>query len=425
MPEVHWKRGGSNSPRIVHCPGSVAIADKYPSDPSSAAAIDGTHTHTAVEYCLINSVVDAHTLEGTHMEDHEGRFDIDRARADRIQVALDYVYARMADLAQKGYWPQLHVEAFVDAGKRWDVPEWGGSMDISLTWSEGARKCAEGIDYKDGARAVKPVTYQLITYIEGLANEVNGGEDFDEVTVTIVQPKVSSQPSSHRYSKEEYAAKRDKLRDAMRLSCEPDAPREAGEWCTFCSGAKPGRCPEWQGQAKGALDALFDKPNMPPPLEGELLPAEVDNAPVLPFQFPEIGEDMSDDQLESILDVEEIILGLLKEAKAEALRRQQNGLAEFTNWTLGETVTHRKFDKGAMATIQAMKIKQDIYLDKKLKTPKQLLASEGFKALSEKKQEAIRDLIVKPPGKPVMIHKSDALENQSDLVAQIPTLNEV
>lgn len=424
MPELHWERGGSNSTRILECPGSVAMAAKYPADPSSAAAIDGTHTHTAVEYCLRNTVLDAHTLEGTELEDHEGKFVIDKHRADRMQVAIDYVHARMNDLAMRGAWPALHIERFVDAGKRYGIPRWGGSMDMALTWTDGARKCAEGIDYKDGAKAVDPKTYQLITYIEGLANEVNGQQDFDEVTATIVQPKVKGEPISHRYTKEQFKAKRDVLKKAMEVSCEDDAPRCAGEHCTFCPGAKPGRCPEWQAKTKGALDALFEQPNMPPPmLEGEVLPAEVANAPVVPFQFPEIGEDMSDQQLESILDAEDIILGLLKEAKAEALRRQQNGTAEFENWTLGETQTHRKFVKGAVDALKKMRLKKEVYLDEKLKTPKQLLATEGFKELSERRQEAIRNLIEKPPGKPIMIPRSTAIEDQSDLIRQIPTLN--
>lgn len=424
MPEIHWARGGSNSTRIVHCPGSVAIAAKYPPSPSSAAAIDGTHTHTCVEYCLRNAVADAHTLEGTTMTDHEGEFTIDRARADRIQVALDYVYSRMNSLAMRGFWPQLHIERFVDAGKRHGIPEWGGSMDISLTWMEGPKRCAESIDFKDGAMKVKPETFQLITYTEGLANEVNDGKDFDEVTTTIIQPKVSGEPSSYRYSKEGYASKRDILRDAMAQSCEADAPRCAGEWCTFCAGAMMGRCPEWQAQAKTSLDNLFAQPNLPPPVEGELVPAELDQAPALPFQFPEIGEETSDEQLEGILDSEGIILGLLKEAKAEALRRAQEGQTEFQNWTIGETLTHRKFVKGAEAMLKKMKLKQDVYLEKKLKTPKQLLAAEGFKSLGDEEQEAIRNMIEKPPGKPILIPKASAITDQSDLLAQIPKLNE-
>jgi hypothetical protein len=400
------------------------MAAKYPADPSSPAAIDGTHTHTALEYCLTNAVVDAHTLEGTEMEDHEGTFTIDKGRADRIQVALDYVYRRMNDLALRGYWPQLHIERFVDTGKRFNIPRWGGSQDIALTWTEGTRKCVESIDYKDGAKAVDPKTFQLVTYTAGLANELNGGNDFDDITVTIIQPKVSAEPKSHRYTKMQFVDKLGELAVSMRESCNSDAPREAGEWCTFCPGAKMGRCPEWQADAKGALDNLFMQPNMPPPLEGELLPAEVQNAPAMPFQFPEIGEETSDEQLESILDAEDIILGLLKEAKAEALRRQQEGKAEFHNWTLGETKTHRKFVKGALDALKKMKLRKEVYLEEKLKTPKQLLATDAFKALSDNRKEAIKNLIEKPPGKPTLVPKSTALEDQTNLLSGIPQLPE-
>jgi len=421
MPTEHWERGGSNSTRIFHCPGSVEMAKKYPAEPSSAAAIDGTHTHSVLEHCLRESIADARTLIGTELEDHEGKFEIDKARAERVNVALDYVNARMDTLAKAGSWPALHIERFVDTGKAFDIPRWGGSMDISLTWTDAAGDHIEGIDYKDGAKAVDPRTLQLVTYLAGMRNELNEGRPYAGYIATIIQPKVSAEPLSYRYSHEAFEEKLGPLAEAMALSCDPEAPREAGDHCTFCVGAKPGRCPEWQARAKGALDVLFESPPVPPVMEDTGGTALVEAAPAVPFQFPEIGEETSNETLEQILDAEDIILGLIKEAKAEAIRRAEAG-TEFEQWTLGQGRTNRRFAKGAENELKKLRIKKDVYLEEKLKTPKGVLSSDEFKALPETKQQKIMDLIIKPEGKPTLVPKSTAIEDQSDLVAKIPQL---
>jgi hypothetical protein len=420
MPEIHWERGGSNSSRIVACPGSVEMAKRYPAPPSSGAAIDGTHSHHLLEHCLENRIVDVSSMIGIELEDHEGKFVTDKARAARVQIAVDYVHARMKDLAQRGMWPQLHVERFVDAGKRFDIPRWGGSMDICLTWRGPEEDGVEGIDFKDGVAPVQPETYQLVTYLLGIENDINDGESFDTCIATIIQPKVAAEPKSYVYTPAEFAIKVEKLAEAMELSCDPEAPRKSGEHCKFCVGASPGRCPEWQAEAKQGLDALFAAPPVPP---GSDTDVAVVAEPVIPFQFPEIGEETSDEQLAQILDAKEIILGLLKEAEAEALQREQEKPGRYENWVIGETRTNRRFAKGALDQIKKMKVKQDVYLEKKLKTPKGVLSSEEFKALPEDKQEKIKELIVKPDGKPVLVPKATAIEDHSDLVADIPKLD--
>lgn len=79
------------------CPASVRESAKYPNKPSGPAAIDGTHTHTLLEHCLLQ-VHDAAHYIGMVLKDHEGEFMVDAERAERVQLALDYIDKRYTEM---------------------------------------------------------------------------------------------------------------------------------------------------------------------------------------------------------------------------------------------------------------------------------------------------------------------------------------
>lgn len=88
----HTRISPSNAHRWIKCPGSVRLCDGEESS-SSPASIDGTHTHTLLEMC-IKSNNDPSNMVGVTLFDHEGSFVVDTDRADRVQVALDYIRSR-------------------------------------------------------------------------------------------------------------------------------------------------------------------------------------------------------------------------------------------------------------------------------------------------------------------------------------------
>ena len=71
MSTGHAKLSPSKRHRWAACPGSVREEAAYPEQPSGAAAIDGTRSHTLLEYCIKNGVIDPMTLVGTTMKDDE------------------------------------------------------------------------------------------------------------------------------------------------------------------------------------------------------------------------------------------------------------------------------------------------------------------------------------------------------------------
>jgi hypothetical protein len=89
---THAKLNPSSAHRWTRCPGSIREEAKYP-DNSGPAAVDGTHTHSLLEMCLVTGM-DPMMFVGQTSSDHEGTYTIDKDRAARVQVAIDYVRER-------------------------------------------------------------------------------------------------------------------------------------------------------------------------------------------------------------------------------------------------------------------------------------------------------------------------------------------
>lgn len=384
---VHWPRGGSISDRIVPCHGCVNEAEQYPADPSTSYAIDGTHDHSALELALNHNIVDARLLKGRVYRDHEGEYEVTDERAARVNVALEYVNRKMRNSNTL----QLWTERFVDAGQVFGIPGWGGSADIILF--DPNHQYLEVIDYKGGGRPVSPETYQMVTYGIGARALLPDLSPSTPTVCTIIQPKVSREPKSVTYSPMEWDVKVKILADAMRKSLDPNAARVAGDHCRYCRGAKPGRCPEFNETANKGVRTMFD------------------NTPQLglqtaPLQIPVIGEQSTNEELAAILDAEPLIKSLIKEAQDEAIRRAREG-QRIPGRKLVRGTTQRRWTDDAFETLSSMRVKAEVYSEKKLKSPAKVVDSDEFKSLSETQQKKISALVVKPEGPLKLVPESD------------------
>jgi len=383
---VHWPRGGSNSDRIVACPGSVNEAAKYPAEPSGRAAIDGTHTHTLVEVSLRDRRPPKEYV-GARLGDHEGEFVVDEARARRAEAAYNYVVRKLDEI------PDLEVltEQFYDTGSQFGIPQWGGSVDI-LLYSDSY---FEVVDYKDGGKPVDPETYQLVTYALGASAEL-GIPDHIPTVVTVIQPKVFAEPNSVTYDPLTFDVKTKILTKAMYESLSPDAPRNAGDHCRYCPGAKPGRCDVYNQTAQEGVNLMNQSLS-------ETSPGLPD---ALPLQLPKIGAQSTNEQLAAILDAEPLIKELLKEAHEEAVKRARNG-QKIPGRKLIRGTSQRRWREGALETLSSMRVKASVYTESKLRSPKGVIESDAFRDLSETQQKKITDLVFKPEGALKLVPEAD------------------
>ena len=161
---THSKLSPSSRHRWSKCPGSVREEAKYPEQPSGPAAIDGTHSHTLLEWTLelfptLGVIRNAAEALGLTFKDHEGEFVVDADRAERVQLAVDYVRGHLvADPLCK-----IISERRVNPASLVGRDDMSGTVDIQIISGNGRH--VELIDYKDGMGVVEAAgNHQLEQY---------------------------------------------------------------------------------------------------------------------------------------------------------------------------------------------------------------------------------------------------------------------
>jgi hypothetical protein len=229
---THSKLSPSKAYRWLACPGSVREESRYPDEPSGPSAIDGTHTHSLLEHCIKNSG-DPTKMVGVKMKDHEGEFVVDRERADRVRVALDYVNTQAGFIGTVVPEQRVHLRHLVGRD------DMDGTCDVQIKNPD----VLEIIDYKDGMNEVEAKDNpQLELYALGaLASyglPVNGDYPFTTVRTTIIQPKmaIKGKPAitSHVLTVPELMGKIGKFVAGAAATDRPDAPLVAGAHCKYC-----------------------------------------------------------------------------------------------------------------------------------------------------------------------------------------------
>lgn len=320
---THAKLSPSSRHRWQLCPGSVREERKYPDSKGGPAAIDGTHSHTLLEKCITARIGRADHFVGMTLEDHEGSFTVDAVRAERVQVALDYIYK------------QAHCAVAVAAETRvglYDLTgrdDLDGQLDVQLFYNDGD---IEIIDYKDGMTPVDAVdNAQLEQYALGAVDAACTQPD-SLVYMTIIQPKLRVK-GMEPISRTSMTALELRSRVLPKLIVEaaatdnPDAPLVPGDkQCRNC-------------KAKGGCSALVNK-NMeavgmffkPITTISEI---DITENTKTDHPFQSVAQQsatkdpttMSNDELRELLEAAPLMRQMLQAAEEEAENRAKAGQA--------------------------------------------------------------------------------------------------
>jgi len=328
---THSRLSPSSRHRWSVCPGSVREEAKYPERPSGPAAIDGTHSHTLLETCLKESKF-ADEYIGKELKDHEGSFVVDAQRAERVQVALDYVNKRITEINQDKI---IVSNAVVKTEQRVDPKvitgrdDLSGTVDIQIIGGT----VYEIIDYKDGMQRVDAMgNLQLEQYAIGAISDilidfkeyratgklqdwVSDYYDFTTVRMTIIQPKLALRGlppiTSWDVKVADIAKASGTLINQAAATDDPNAPLVPGEsQCKYCRAS--GSC---SAKANAALEASGI--TFHPIVENNLDvvqqaaskdPATLDNA-----------------QLVRLVEAAPLLRQMIEGAEEEALRRMKAG----------------------------------------------------------------------------------------------------
>lgn len=225
--------GGSTAKRVINCPGSVALVQQMPPQPSSKYADEGTLLHNVISELLDSDTALPEDFLGTKYNEQELTQDLIDEKLLPALAALDEIDPddRM----------QYAVETLVNFGDL--LPGVFGSTDflgriddkaIVLDWKFGS-----------GVAVSAEENDQLMFYAAAAMRTPNAHWVFDgatEIELIIVQP-----PSIKRWTTTPERIKQfeRELVAAVKTAQKPDAPLKTGDHCRWCA-AKP-ICPQMNG----------------------------------------------------------------------------------------------------------------------------------------------------------------------------------
>lgn len=308
----HAKLSPSKRHRWAVCPGSIREEAKYPDDGGGPAAIDGTHSHTLLEHCIKNGLSDPLDQVGEKFADHEGEFVVDKDRAHRVKLAINYIVERSVGGILKVVSEQK-VEPEHLLGRK----DLSGTVDcqiIGVDW-------IEIIDYKDGMGVVSAEgNVQLEQYaygvLAGYELPINVPYPVSRVIMTIIQPKLALKGmpiiTSHEVKVSDLLSNIGTIVLQAAATDKPDAPLVPGDsQCKFCK-AK-GSCAALASNVMKEVGIMF--PSIVTSTDTDISISTADKDPTT----------MDDAQIKQIMEAAPLMRQLLEGVEAEALRRLQAG----------------------------------------------------------------------------------------------------
>lgn len=311
MSQKHAGLSPSSAHRWMRCPGSVREVYNYPAGGTrSEAAIDGTHSHKLLEYCVTYECT-ANSMVGKTLTDDDGAFIVTMERAERTQLAIDYIVQRVDKYGGGG---GTFSEQEVNTGIYLNRNDVYGTIDFAIY----AENYLEIIDFKDGAFPVSAIdNEQLEIYALGELDNLKRNSpgvfiNPSNVVMTILQPKLkqigqSEYISSVTMPTQTLLGKVHDFKMGALATDIPDAPLVPGEkQCKFCP--HKGACSVSISHTLNLSGIKFG--------DVSITKQAVDKEPA----------DLTDAQIAEIIEATPLLRQMMSAVADEALRRVQMGI---------------------------------------------------------------------------------------------------
>ena len=240
--------GGSTAKRVMNCPGSVALVQKMPPQPSNKYADEGTLLHNVIAEIVMS---DKHPEEFLHTKYNDQILTLELIDNKLVPAlaALDVIDPNK----------EMEIEAETRVGFGDLLPDVFGSTD--LIGRIGKRAVVLDWKFGDGVAVEVEENPQLMFYAAAAMRTEETKWAFDgveEIEMVIVQPPqvkrwVTTPARIAQFEKE--------LVRAVKLAQQPNAELKIGDHCRWCA-AKP-ICPQMTGAVDRALKTSIDDLDAP------------------------------------------------------------------------------------------------------------------------------------------------------------------
>ncbi len=374
----HAKLSASGSPRWINCPGSVRMEEGKPNT-SSDAAREGSAAHALLEKCLLEKQYDAAEFLGDliFIDDIGKNWYVNDEMVRYINEVIEYV-------------GEIVPIELCMAEKTVDFSPWVkggfGTADIICIY-DGVLYVFD-LKYGRGHRVEAKNNSQFRLYGLGSINDFEMLEDFDEVRMVVLQPRL------HHYDSETMALDdllewgHDVVRPAALLTEAPNAPIAPGEeqclWCTAKATCKP-----LADFAFTSVIGDFDD------LEEAVEVIATDG----------VDRELTEKEFWVILENITLIEGWCKSMKAHAYSEIESGI---------DAPNHKLVEGKSNRAIKDEK-KTEAFLRRKLGFPiKQVMREQQIKTitgiekmLDKDQKKLFAKFLHKPKGNPSLVKKSD------------------
>jgi hypothetical protein len=235
--------GGSTAKRVMNCPGSVALVQKMPPQPSNKYADEGTLLHNVIAEIVMT---DKHPEEFLHTKYNDQILTLDLIDNKLVPAlaALDVIDPNK----------EMEIEAETRVGFGDLLPDVFGSTD--LIGRIGKRAVVLDWKFGDGVAVEVEENPQLMFYAAAAMRTEEtkwAFKDIEEIEMVIVQPPqvkrwVTTPARIAQFEKD--------LVKAVKLAQQPNAELKIGDHCRWCA-AKP-ICPQMTGAVDRALKTSID-----------------------------------------------------------------------------------------------------------------------------------------------------------------------
>lgn len=351
---AHAKLGASSADRWMNCPGSVQLSEGMPDSKSEHAAL-GTKAHDLAELCL------KHKLDAIELPDNDEWAQYPHDMRHYVQQYLDYVRARLFETGGR-----LLVEQRVDYSD-W-VPGGFGTSDAIILADD--RIICVDLKYGTGVKVYAERNRQAMLYALGAYSGYwYDLPDAPKVESVIVQPRLDHIDEAEQ-TLEELLAFADEARKAAELALSDNPPLVPGDkQCRFC-------------RAKAVCRARADR-NLSIAVEEFGEPVPVPDK----LDLDEIGE---------LLPKLDDIAQWVKDVKEYALQQAVNGGKIKGH----KVVAGRSVRRWAPDAAERLAEHDDLF-------ERKLLGIGQAEKVLGKGSDLIKELTVKPEGKPALVPASD------------------
>lgn len=368
---AHAKLSASGSKRWLSCTPSAQLEEGF-EDQTSDFAREGTAAHELSELFLQHyngEITKATMTRRLNKFKKENEF-YSQEMEDYVQSYVDLVIERINQAQAESTGDVIVLlEQRLDFSE-W-VPEGFGTGDV-LVISDNAIEVID-LKYGKGVPVSAVENTQMYLYALGAINQFGVLYEFDQVRMTIVQPRLDSISTYEMEADALLAWADETLAPKAQMAMNGEGEFSAGDHCRFC-------------KARYTCRARAEK-----------------NLEMAKYEFQDPGL-LSHEEIGAILKQADELQKWAKDVQGYALEQAENHGAKFPGWKLVSGRSNRKYtDEEAIKATLAIEYQPEDYLKTTLLTLSNLEKAIGKKQVTS----LIGDYIIKPPGKPTLVDESD------------------